>query len=77
MEKKNGLQQVVKTSDNNFTEQILADLTAQGLSGDELIKEFRKKQAQIRPAVEKMIEQAEKAAHEKGKYDTYDNIFSE
>ena len=77
MEKKNVLQQVVKTSDNNFTEQILADLTAQGLSGDELIKEFRKKQAQIRPAVEKMIAQAEKAVHGKGKYDTYDNIFSE
>ena len=77
MEKKNVLQQVVKTSDNNFTEQILADLTAQGLSGDELIKEFRKKQAQIRPAVEKMIAQAEKVAHGKGKYDTYDNIFSE
>ena len=77
MEKKNVLQQVVKTSDNNFTEQILADLTAQGLSGDELIEEFRKKQAQIRPAVEKMIEQAEKTAHGKGKYDTYDNIFSE
>ena len=77
MEKKNVLQQVVKTSDNNFTEQILADLTAQGLSGDELIKEFRKKQAQIHPAVEKMIAQAEKVAHGKGKYDTYDNIFSE
>lgn len=58
-----------------FAEQILADLIAQGLSGDELLKEFKCAQAKVRPAVEAMIAEADEAALGKGEYYSYDDIF--
>lgn len=64
-----------KSTGGEFAEQILADLIAQGLSGEELLVRFKEKQAQIRPAVEAMIAQAEKAAEGKGEYYTYDDVF--
>ena len=60
-----------------FAEQILADLIAKGLSGEELLTQFKAKQAQIRPAVEAMIAEAEEAAHDNGAYATYDDIFGD
>lgn len=62
-------------SGGEFAEQILARLISDGLSGDELLSEFKRKQAQIRPAVEKIIAQAEQAASGNGEYYTYDDIF--
>lgn len=38
-------------SGGEFAEYILAELIARGLSGDELLKEFKNKQAKVRPAV--------------------------
>lgn len=58
-----------------FAEYILADLIAQGLSGNELLTEFRKKQAKVRPAVEAMIADADEVAMGNGEYSTYDDIF--
>ena len=66
-----------KYSGGEFAEQILAELIAQGYSGDELLTQFKKRQAQVRPAVEAMIEQAKEAAHGNGEYSTYDDIFSD
>ena len=60
-----------------FAEQILAELIAQGLSGDALLRAFKAKQAQVRPAVEAMIAEAEDAAHGIGEYSTYDDIFGD
>ncbi|MBQ3256229.1 MAG: AbrB/MazE/SpoVT family DNA-binding domain-containing protein, partial [Oscillospiraceae bacterium] len=60
-----------------FAEQILADLIAQGLEGAELLKQFKAKQAKVRPAVEAMIAEAEEAAHGSGEYSTYDDIFGD
>ena len=60
-----------------FAEQILAELIAQGLSGEELLKQFKAKQAKVRPAVEAMIAEAEEAAHGSGDYSTYDDIFGD
>lgn len=67
----------VRESGGEFAEQILADLIAQGLSGDELLNAFKKTQRQIRPAVEKMIEDAGNAAKGIGLYETYDEVFAE
>lgn len=58
-----------------FAEQILAELIAQGLSGNELLETFKKRQAQVRPAVETLISDAEDAAQGKGEFATYDDIF--
>ena len=60
-----------------FAEQILADLIAQGLSGNELLTQFKAKQSKVRPAVEAMISEAEEAAHGNGEYSTYDDIFGD
>lgn len=47
----------------DFSEEILKDLVEQGFSGNDLIQEFQKLKSQIRPAVEKMIEESSHAAH--------------
>ena len=60
-----------------FAEQILADLIAQGLSGNELLAQFKAKQAQVRPAVEAMIAEAEEVARGNGEYSTYDDLFGD
>lgn len=58
-----------------FAEQILADLIAKGYSGDELLEQFKKVQKEVRPAVESMLEEAEKAASSKGEYFSYEDVF--
>ena len=60
---------------DEFAEHILAELIEAGLSGNELLTEFKAKQAKIRPAVEAMIKEAEEVANGNGKYSTYDDIF--
>lgn len=59
-----------------FAEQILADLISQGYSGTELLERFKKAQKEVRPAVEAMLEEAERAADAGSGYETYDNVFS-
>lgn len=58
-----------------FAEQILADLIAQGYSGEELLSRFKKAQKEVRPAVEEMLAEAERAAGSEAEYATYDDIF--
>jgi bifunctional DNA-binding transcriptional regulator/antitoxin component of YhaV-PrlF toxin-antitoxin module len=66
----------IKTvSGGEFAEQILAELIAEGLSGEELLSRFKEKQAQIRPAVEAMLSDAEEVAEGKGDFATYDDVF--
>lgn len=62
-------------SDGEFAEQILEDLIKQGLSGDELLNAFRETQKRVRPAVEAMLDEAQKAASGEGEYYTYSDIF--
>lgn len=67
----------VKTaSSGEFDEYILADLISQGLSGKDLLDAFKAERKKIRPAVEKMLDEAEKAAYGEGEYYSYDDIFS-
>ena len=66
----------VKTvAGGEFAEQILAELIAEGLSGEELLSKFKEKQAQIRPAVEAMLPHTEKVACVNGEFATYDDVF--
>ncbi|MDE6435765.1 MAG: AbrB/MazE/SpoVT family DNA-binding domain-containing protein [Lachnospiraceae bacterium] len=59
----------------DFAEQILADLIAQGYSGDDLLEHFKKAQSQIRPAVDGMLMDAEQVASSKSGYITYEDVF--
>ena len=66
----------IKTvSGGEFAEQILEELISEGLSGEVLLARFKERQAQIRPAVESMLTDAEKAAEQIGDYATYDDVF--
>lgn len=58
-----------------FAEQILADLIKEGLSGEELLSEFRKRQAQVRPAAEAILAKAEDIAARRAEYATYEDVF--
>lgn len=63
-------------SGGEFAEQILADLIAQGYSGDDLLAQFKKAQREVRPAVENLLVETEQAARSKSEYSTYEDIFS-
>lgn len=58
-----------------FAEQILADLIAEGYSGQDLLSEFKSRQSKVRPAVEKMLKVAKDAANGIGEYYSYEDIF--
>lgn len=64
-------------SGGEFAEQILEELIDQGLNGKALLSAFKDKQAQIRPAIEKMLSEAEDVAAKKAEYSSYDDIFGE
>lgn len=49
----------VQYNETKFSEEILADLIAQGYSGEKLLTEFKRINRQIRPAVEALIKEAD------------------
>lgn len=62
-------------SGGEFAEQILADLIAQGYSGDDLLARFKSAQKEVRPAVEEMLAEAEQVAGSKSEFATYEDVF--
>ena len=69
------LRPVKTTGGGEFAEQILADLIAKGYSGEDLLDRFRLAQKQIRPAVERMLSDAEKAALSEIESASYNDVF--
>jgi len=54
----------VRNDSNVFAEEILADLIEQGYHGEKLLNEFKRISRQVRPAVERLIEEADALARE-------------
>jgi bifunctional DNA-binding transcriptional regulator/antitoxin component of YhaV-PrlF toxin-antitoxin module len=54
----------VRQEGSAFAEEILKDLVEQGYSGQKLLAEFKRLSRQIRPAVERIIEEADTLAKE-------------
>jgi len=50
------------TGNGEFSEQILSDLVAKGYKGHELLERFKEQGCAIRPAVRKLIEEADSFA---------------
>ena len=65
----------VRDGGGEFDEQILADLISQGLSGQELLVKFKETRRQIRPAVDRLLDDARLAAEGKAPFSTYDDVF--
>ncbi len=66
---------VQSDAEGEFAEQILAELIEEGFTGDELLSEFKKRQAKVRPAVESVFSEAKEIAHGRGAYSTYEDVF--
>ena len=69
------LRPVREQGGGEFADQILADLIAQGFSGDQLLTEFKKMQKKVRPAVEVMLTQTEQAARGESESSSYEDVF--
>ena len=65
----------LKEGGSEFSEQILEELIREGFSGEELLHKFKERQRMVRPAVESLISEAEKAAHGETKSFSYDEVF--
>jgi bifunctional DNA-binding transcriptional regulator/antitoxin component of YhaV-PrlF toxin-antitoxin module len=65
----------VRESGGEFDELILADLIAQGLSGQELLDKFKESRRKIRPAVQRLLEEARLAAQGQTSSDSYEGVF--
>lgn len=64
-------------SGGEFAEFILKDLLDKGYSGSELLEKFKAAQRQVRPAVEQLLSDAEKAARGEGEYVTSEDVFGQ
>ena len=64
----------VRYTGGEFAEQILADLIEQGYSGKELLQKFRETSQRVRPAVEKLIEEADELARSGGGKASLDDL---
>ena len=64
-------------SDTNgdFVEAIRSNLIKEGYSGQELKKELQNRQAKVKPAVKKMLDDAHKMATGEAKSMSYDEVF--
>ena len=69
------LRPVNNISDNEFAEQILTELIADGLSGEALLSTFKEKQSQVKLAINSMLTEARNVAENKSAYITYDDVF--
>ena len=67
----------IQENGGEFAEEILSDLIKEGFSGEELLRAFRSRQKQIRPAVEEMLKDAKKVAEGKASYYTLQEVFGE
>lgn len=65
----------IKTRRGYFSKEILKELIDEGYSGSELLDEFCIRQANVRPAVEAILEEAKNAAKGKGEYFTKEEVF--
>jgi len=66
----------VAVGEGEFDEQILADLINKGISGPELLAQFKIARRRVRPAVERLLSEAQLATEGKGTYSTYEDVFN-
>lgn len=66
----------VQDVSGEFDEEILADLIAQGLSGQALLDKFKQIRKKVRPAVQSLLDEARLAALGKAPSSTYAEVFT-
>ena len=66
---------VREATGGEFSEQILADLISQGYEGQELLNKFKQQSQKVRPAIEKIINEADDLAQNSGGKISLDELF--
>lgn len=66
----------VQDVSGEFDEEILADLIAQGISGQALLEKFKETRKKVRPAVQSLLDEARLAALGKAQSSTYAEVFA-
>lgn len=66
----------IRREENYFASEILADIIAEGVERDQIVKEFNRRSAQMGPAVRRLIEETEQQSEE-GKLASFEDIFGE
>lgn len=61
----------------DFSEEILKDLISQGFEGNELLRKFVEQKSKIRPAVEKMLLDADEVLKDESSKVSFDDLFGE
>ena len=64
-------------TNGDFVKEIRSELIKEGYSRQELKKELQNRQAKVRPAVEKMLDDAHKMATGEAKSMSYEDVFGE
>ena len=64
-------------TNGDFVKEIRSELIKEGYSGQELQKELKSRQAKVRPAAEKMLDDAHKVATGEAKSMSYEDVFGE
>lgn len=63
----------IRKNFDDFSEEILADLVAEGYNGESLIEEFKNRKSQIKSAVDSLIDETKQV----GKRTTLDELFGD
>ena len=65
----------VRETGGEFDEEILADLITQGFLGTQLLEKFKETRHRVRPAVERLLDEAQLASQGKADSSSYEDIF--
>lgn len=76
MRKNNVIIKPTASTSEYFATQILSDLVTQGYEGNILVKKYEETQGKIKPAIEKMLIEADNVAAGKSESYSYDDIFN-
>lgn len=65
----------IRNDQAEFSVEVLKDLIAQGLSGDELVRQFEAESRNIKKAIGIMVEESERIASGETPAATFDDVF--
>ncbi len=69
------LRPVTDEDKGEFDDDILKDIIREGFTGDDIVEEFKRRKAMIRPAVEKLLARGRSIAEGKAKGYTVEEVF--
>ena len=69
------IQPVKSDINDEFSEELLADLIVEGYSGEDLLIEFKKRRANLKQGIDGILKEAKAIAQGTSEYKTYNEVF--